>query len=259
MSEFRDVVLVHGWGLNSAVWVKFSAALSEMRPELRIHHLDLPGYGSRIDSALPNSFESLAEQCRKRVPDNAIWVGWSLGGMLALEAALQAQPSVVTGLVLIGASAKFVESDDWRYGVQLATFHKFADALGRDYCAMLERFLLMQTGSVQGARDQVRQIVELVSGHPAPALATLRWGLECLERVDLRDRLSELAIPARVISGRLDRVAHPEAGMQLARALRCPYVELHSGHAPFLSHQREVIDVVHSLIVDVKAAERSRV
>lgn len=257
MSEVRDVVLVHGWGLNSAVWTTFSTALTELRPEVRVHHLDLPGYGTQHEARLPTDFATLAEYCVERVPENAIWVGWSLGGMVALEAALRACVGTIEGLVLIGASAKFVAADDWKFGVKLATFHEFANALGRDYDAMLERFLLMQTGAVVGARDLVKQIVALVGQHPAPDLETLRWGLARLEQVDLRDRLSQLAVPSRVISGRLDRVAHPEAGVQLARALRCPYIELHSGHAPFLSHQREVLNVVSSLLTDLQGGASS--
>ena len=256
MSDVLDVVLVHGWGLNSAVWTPFSAALTDMRPELRVHALDLPGYGELHGAALPVDFASLAEHCVMQMPQNAIWVGWSLGGMLAMEAALRAHTGAIKGLVLIGSSAKFVAADDWQFGVKMSTFHQFANALGRDYAAMLERFLLMQTGAVKGARDLVKKVIELVNCHPSPNLETLRWGLDCLEHVDLRDRLSQLTLPARVIAGRLDRVAHPEAGVQLARALRCPYVELHSGHAPFLSHQREVLNAVLSLLADIQCGEQ---
>jgi pimeloyl-[acyl-carrier protein] methyl ester esterase len=251
--DVKDIVLVHGWGLNSAVWNHFCNSMSVVRPDLRLHALDLPGYGEAHDVAQVESLSALADWALARVPDNAVWVGWSLGGMLALEAAMRAESGTIRGQVIIGAGAKFVASKDWPFGVEIATFEKFALALGQDYRAMLERFLLMQTGSAAGARILVKQIVGVIEQHPVPTLDTLRWGLACLEQVDLRSRLSKIGVPIRVVAGRLDRVAHPEAAERLARSLQCPYLELHTGHAPFLTHPTEVVSVVTSLLEELRA------
>lgn len=38
----RDLVLLHGWGLNAEVWSCIQARLA---PHFRLHLVDLPGYG----------------------------------------------------------------------------------------------------------------------------------------------------------------------------------------------------------------------
>ncbi|MGL6118711.1 alpha/beta fold hydrolase, partial [Plesiomonas sp.] len=38
----RDIVLLHGWGLNAEVWQPLVAELSS---HYRVHTVDLPGYG----------------------------------------------------------------------------------------------------------------------------------------------------------------------------------------------------------------------
>ncbi len=38
----RDLVLLHGWGLNAEVWSCIQARLT---PHFRLHLVDLPGYG----------------------------------------------------------------------------------------------------------------------------------------------------------------------------------------------------------------------
>ncbi|MCX2959717.1 MAG: pimeloyl-[acyl-carrier protein] methyl ester esterase, partial [Serratia symbiotica] len=38
----RDLVLLHGWGLNAEVW---GCMLARLTPHFRLHLVDLPGYG----------------------------------------------------------------------------------------------------------------------------------------------------------------------------------------------------------------------
>ncbi len=46
----------------------------------------------------------------------ALWLGWSLGGLVALRAALD-YPANVRGLVMIASSPRFVSAPDWPHGV----------------------------------------------------------------------------------------------------------------------------------------------
>ena len=42
-----DIILVHGWGMNGAVWDKVASLLAL---HFRVHVVDLPGYGNSHES-----------------------------------------------------------------------------------------------------------------------------------------------------------------------------------------------------------------
>ena len=55
----RDLVLLHGWGLNAEVWQSIIPRLSA---HYRLHLVDLPGYGwARVSRTERNSWQSLVE------------------------------------------------------------------------------------------------------------------------------------------------------------------------------------------------------
>ena len=103
----RDLVLLHGWGLSSSVWKPLIAQFSDT---FTLHTPDLPGHSNAAPVG-PN-LNAWADALLARLPDEAILVGWSLGAQLALHLA-QHTPERVTKLVLIGASPRFVQADDW--------------------------------------------------------------------------------------------------------------------------------------------------
>ena len=96
-----DLVLLHGWGMNSAVWSGFTRRLAE---RWRLTLIDLPGHGAspyRGETVL----QQWADACLESAPQRAVWLGWSLGGLVALEAALRATgafPAVVSYMVSVG-------------------------------------------------------------------------------------------------------------------------------------------------------------
>jgi len=77
-------------------------------------------------------------------PRRAVWVGWSLGGVLAQLAACR-YPERVAGLVCIAAAARFVACDEWPHGMARTVFDDFAAAFARDADGAARRFLSLQT------------------------------------------------------------------------------------------------------------------
>ncbi|MDQ9387065.1 alpha/beta fold hydrolase, partial [Serratia marcescens] len=104
----RDLVLLHGWGLNAEVWSCIQARLA---PHFRLHLVDLPGYGrSQGFGAL--SLEQMTEIVLAAAPPQAWWLGWSLGGLVASQAALM-QPERLKGLITVASSPCFAARDEW--------------------------------------------------------------------------------------------------------------------------------------------------
>jgi pimeloyl-[acyl-carrier protein] methyl ester esterase len=235
-----DLVLIHGWAMHGGIFAPLMPLLAE---HFRVHVVDLPGHG--YASASDESIDPVrcALGIAARVP-NAIWAGWSFGGLVSLQAALD-QPQQVRGIVEIATSPKFVAAADWAHGVAAQVFIEFGAGLLADYRQTIERFLALETlGSAHG-HDELRALKAHVFDRGKPALPVLEQGLEVLQSTDLRDRLPAVSVPSLWISGRRDRLV-PSAAMRWA-AQHCPrgeYVEIASGHAPFLSHAAEAASAI---------------
>ncbi len=240
-----DIVLLHGWGLNSAIWSSMVELAGRAFPRFKFHALDLPGYGRFVHERGSASLVDMADSCLDRAPEAAVWVGWSLGGMVALQAAMQDSKQQIRGLQLIGAGPKFVEGDDWPHGVALASFQRFHAELSGDYRAALSTFLLLQSGANRGARQLAREAHQAICDLPDPSAETLQAGIDCLAEQDLREALSNnkalRCLPSQVVLGLRDRVSNPAASRALAELIEADLIELDTGHAPFLTEPESVL------------------
>jgi pimeloyl-[acyl-carrier protein] methyl ester esterase len=235
------LVFIHGWALNSGIWGSFLERLEVLEPEHRfeIQCLDLPGYGSSLGVECSSCIESMAGYCLQQAPEPAIWIGWSLGGLVAMQAALLA-PAVVQGMQLICTSPKFVGACDWSEGVDLDAFSTFSKSLASNYERTLTVFLLMQASSAANSRELARAAQQAVCAMPSPSAQTLDAGIECLATTDLRAQLHRLLMPVQVVSGLRDRVANPASSNRLAQILNAELIELDTGHAPFMTSPDDV-------------------
>lgn len=237
----RQLVLVHGWGVNRCVWRPVADALAK---RYQVVAADLPGYGG--DAALDGS-ESLltmAEAVAASVTGPAVWIGWSLGGMVAMQVAMSGL-SQVTQLILVGSTAKFIADRQWQYGVSADNMDRFCHDLSTDYDAALTRFLLLQSETLGHGRQLARQLGALIAACGAPDKRALQCSLEILKSSDLRPVLSRVTVPTDVIHGRFDRLVPPAAAQYLAD--RIPNARLWwlpGGHAPFVSHPQEFVRLV---------------
>jgi pimeloyl-[acyl-carrier protein] methyl ester esterase len=247
------LVLLHGWAMHGGVFEPL-ARLLESR--FTLHMVDLPGHGLSRDDASSLAPASVAEALLARLPP-ALWVGWSLGGLVALAAAQRAPAGQVRGLGMLCASPRFVRGADWADGMDPAIFRRFADDLGTDYRAAVDRFLLLEAQGSDHARDEIRALRAVVFAHGEPTMARLCEGLRVLEASDLRAGLACLAMPSLWLAGRRDRLVPPAAMQRAAAACGGRFVEVaHAGHAPFLTHAGEVADAIDALAAIAQRAAR---
>lgn len=229
------LVLLHGWGSSSAVF----SGLSEQLPGQRLLALDLPGYGA--SSAAPSfALDAICADLEDWFAHLGLagvaLLGWSLGGMLAVQLAARAKVQL-SRLLLIATTPRFVCGDDWPHGLPDAAVR----ALGRDFrrhpAATLAHFHAQQfRGDAAGAYHGDHLSL------PLPDVAAALDGLETLRQADLRPLLPALALPALVVHGSRDAIIPVGAGHFLVANL--PQGELCEiagcGHAPFLSAPEEV-------------------
>lgn len=232
------LVMVHGWAMHAGI---FAPLVERLEAHYSLYLVDLPGHGLSRDSALPLTLDAVAAHIVENTPP-ALWLGWSLGGLVALQAA-QRYPASVQGLVMLCASPRFVKTADWPEGMASNVFSTFANELGRDYLGTLDRFLMLEAQGSDHVRSELRMLRDAVFEHGQPDQRVLCEGLALLENSDLRAGLPSLAMPSLWLSGRRDRLVSPRA-MQAASGLApmSRHVDITSGgHAPFLTHADEVM------------------
>lgn len=239
----RQLVLVHGWGVNRCVWCPIADALAN---RYQVIAADLPGYGEHSALDGTDSLLTMAEAVADSVTSPAVWIGWSLGGMVAMQAAM-CRPSQVIQLILVGSTAKFVADRQWPHGVSADDMDRFCRDLATDYDAALIRFLLLQSAQLGRSRKLFRQLGASIAACGAPDRGVLECSLEILKSSDLRPLLSRVTVPTHVIHGRFDRLVPPAAAQYLAD--RIPNARLSwlpGGHAPFVTHSQEFVSLLVS-------------
>ncbi|WP_370559089.1 pimeloyl-ACP methyl ester esterase BioH [Edwardsiella tarda] len=228
----QDLVLLHGWGLNGEVW---RCILPRLSTHFRLHVVDLPGYG-RSEASPCFSLEAMTQQVLAQAPQRAIWLGWSLGGLVAMLAALS-QPRCLSGLVTVASSPCFTAQAEWP-GIHGPVLQGFQQQLNADFSRTVERFLALQTLGTESARQDARTLKSVVLAQPMPSAAVLNAGLSILRDTDLRPRLREVTMPWLRLYGALDGLV-PRRVAPLVDALTLPgesQILPAAAHAPFISH-----------------------
>ncbi len=239
-----DVVLIHGWGWHGDVWTDVAAELAR---EFRVWVPDLPGHGRSREDAADFTLDGLARAVSACVPSEATWIGWSLGGLVALTAA---QRGWARRLVLVDATPRFVRGDGWQCGLSRQWVDAFAKEFTHDTRRALERFASLHLCGEGRERSLLRRLRTEIFRFGMPAAHVLYAGLKLLAQSDLRPQLPQIHSAALVVHGACDRIVLPEAGERLARALpQGRFVRVDdAGHAPFLSHVHRFVDTVGTFL-----------
>lgn len=246
MGEGPDLVVLHGWALHCGLFDGIADALAA---RFRVHFVDLPGHGHNAGVELVADIDAVAERVLEAVPQRAHWLGWSLGGMVALAAAAS-RPARVGRLVTVASTPKFVASADWPNAIPAKTLDAMADDLRGDFHDTVKNFLSLQVLGDEHAQALLRELRNKAYAHGEPRAQSLVNGLKILHDADLRERLPALQAPLLAVMGRRDRLAPPDAGSALAAAVPNgkSIVIPRAAHAPFISHREEFLATVFQFL-----------
>lgn len=235
------LVLLHGWSLSGWAFSELAGYLGDFRLLLP----DLPGHGNSSPppaATLPALADDLAVWLAAVAPGPALLGGWSLGGMLALELAARAAVPVAK-LLLIATTPRFTAAHDWPYGLPELQVRALRRNLERRFEATLADFFALAFADGEVDADRLRAIRAFAvrpGGLPDRDAAAALLGL--LAEQEQRPLLAQIACPALVIHGALDRVTPVGGGRALAAGLRHGHLREFAGvgHAPVWTRPAEV-------------------
>ncbi len=206
----------------------------------------LPGYPGSPWQCCDNFHDEVAIMGRE-LPAGRL-VGWSLGGLYAIELARRF-PERFDALALIACNPCFVRRQDWPCALEPADLDAFYADLERDWARALRRFLALLTLGGPGQRGTIRRLGDAIQTTVAPATDVLRLGLDRLRELDCRTALAELTQPCRLLLGEQDRLVPAALAREIADFAPEIRVESVAGaaHAPFLSHPERVAEWLATL------------
>jgi pimeloyl-[acyl-carrier protein] methyl ester esterase len=228
-----DLVMLHGWSMHSGVWHLLAEGLAE---NFTLHLVDLPGHGHSDWQHGAFELENILPQLAENTPEQAVWIGWSLGGLIALAFA-RCYPQQVTKLSLMAATPLFVQKPDWPCAMEANVFESFAENLDADQQQTLQRFLMLQAKGAEQSRMTIRELSQQLAMQHTPEPAALHAGLDCLLNLDMRAALAELVCPVQLILGSRDTLipaSLTEHALALNPQLSVSLIE-GGGHAPFIA------------------------
>ncbi|MGM0451171.1 MAG: alpha/beta fold hydrolase [Pseudomonadota bacterium] len=170
------MVVVGGWGVPVE-------ALNTLLPKGVETTALAPARMAAANGALTDALDAVIDE----VPEGALWLGWSLGGQVAM-AAQERFPDRVGGVLTLCSTPCFVAAPDWPAGMAPADFNGFREGLAGDPGATLRRFCsLVSQGST--APRAVRRELQALEWPEVDTdrLRGLAGSLEWLATLDQRD------------------------------------------------------------------------
>lgn len=234
------LLLIHGWAMHGGIFARLESFLES---HFTVHTLDLPGHGRSVNQnfVLRDVAAEIAAYLTHLAP--ATVVGWSLGGTIAAQLALDF-PNLIRVVVPIASSPCFVSKRDWQYAMAPTALKSFADAVAEDWEAVVDRFLALETLGSPNEKAELRWLRAEVYAHGKPDPVALMSGLAMLESIDLRTQLSDLTVPSLWLGGHRDRIVPPQAILAAAELCRGRAELLAAAHAPFLTHPEQVANLI---------------
>ena len=225
-------VFIHGWSASPRAWEPFRSQLAA--DSTCVSFADV----TSADGFLPAVLATLP-------PEPAVLFGWSMGAILAIEAAL-ASPDHIAGLVLFAGTPCFCSPDRSR-GWPARVLRRMQQQLTTD-----PQQCLLDFRKNMFNESENNAFAEFSRACPLPESCGfspdgLHAGLDYLARTDLRPLLGSLSCPVLWIHGTHDRICPPAALADVPLSHETLFIP-EAGHAPFLTSadaRRTALDFFH--------------
>lgn len=209
----QPVVFIHGLAEDHSSWDR---VLEYLPGDVEAILVDLRGHGRTTAGQGEGSVEQLARDLTRFLEETtgpAVCVGFSLGGVIVLEASL-ARPDLVRKAIVVGTSSKV--------GKAAAGFFRDRIALAQTDMGSLREALTSDTAAqVVRNRDAIDRIatkrIEAVGN--GEGYVNAARAMVALSAAPMTDRLKSIAVPVHIIQGRDDVFCPIKAADMLREAM----------------------------------------
>lgn len=193
--EGQPVVFIHGLAEDGASWREIVDRLSEKVtaycPDLRGHGGTSAGEGKGTAAQLASDLAAFLET----VSGPAVCVGFSLGGVIVLEAVLR-RPDLVRKAVVVGTSSKVGRAACAFFEQRIAQMEQDPAEFHRGLIADTQAQIVRKTAQAEAIATRRLEAVGDGRGYRNAARAMIAMGAE-----PLTERLREIRTPVHIVQG----------------------------------------------------------
>ena len=242
----EPLVLAHGFGCDLGVWRHVAPAFEATHRVVRFDHVGAGGSDpSAHDPVRHSRVEGYAEDVVELLEaldlGPVVFVGHSVSAVVGLLAAAE-RPDLVSRLVLVGPSPRYVDDDGYTGGFSREEVEELLDTMDGNYLGWAQHVAPL----VMGRPDRPELGEELASTFCRTDPAVARRFARATFLADNRADLRRVRTPALVVQTRVDAIAPPEVGRYVHENLPGSEFALLDavGHCPHLSAPDELVAVL---------------
>lgn len=236
----RPIVMIHGWPLSDEMYEYQYRELTENN--FRVIGITLRGFGKSDKPFGENNYDIHAMDIKKVFSrlklKNAVLVGFSMGGGIAVRYASMDDGAHVAKLALISAAVPVWTQDfNHPYNISKENVDEMIELCHNDRPMLLANFAKLFSATETSLNYGIRHWLTTISMSASPH-ATAQC-LLALRDTDLREDLPKIRIPTVIMHGKLDKICSYE----LAEQMRLGIINSHvipfeySGHSLFLEEK----------------------
>jgi pimeloyl-ACP methyl ester carboxylesterase len=238
------LVVINGLAATSQDWDP--AFIAGLASENELLLVDNRGMGAAPDPGGPFTIADLAADVAAQMGEPAAVLGWSMGGFIAQQLALD-HPELVRKLVLLSTNPGGPEAGgDPNVLAQIVDLSPAPDEQARRLLS-----LLFDDESAPGLYAQFGELVAAARTRlDQDLLNRQRSALEDWHRAGIADRLAELSVPALVATGTADRVIPASNSLRLARGIRGAWLLRFpdGGHAFMAQYPEKLAGIINAFL-----------
>lgn len=235
--EGRPIVLIHGWPLSDEMYEYQYSTL--IKNDFRVIGITLRGFGKSDKPYGVYNYDIFATDIKYVLStleiNDAVLVGFSMGGAIAIRYISMYYGAHVSKLVLCGAAAPlWTQRSDFKFNLPLSTVDELIALNDRDRPKLLSNFAKLFSATETSLNTGIGSWLNGI-GLSASSYATAQC-LMALRDTDLRPDMAKITIPTLIIHGKNDKICSFDLAGQMKSGIANSQLVVFekSGHSMFL-------------------------
>ncbi|WP_291097707.1 alpha/beta fold hydrolase [Flavobacterium sp. UBA5153] len=242
LGEGRPIVLIPGWPLSDEMYeYQYNDLINN---NFRVIGITLRGFGKSDKPYGAYDYDvhvsDIKTVLKKLDIKDAVLVGFSMGGAIAIRYMAANKGARVSKLVLAGAAAPvWTQRDDFPYNLPKSAVDELIELNYQDRPKLLSNFTKIFSATETSLNEGIGNWLNAIN-LSASSYATAQC-LIALRDTDLRNDLKKIEIPTLILHGKHDKICSFDLAEQMKDAIsdsRLVTFE-HSGHSMFLEETQK--------------------
>lgn len=238
----KPIVLIHGWPLSDEMYEYQYNDL--IKNNFRTVGITLRGFGKSDKPYSDYTYDVHASDIKKVLDklkiEEAVLVGFSMGGAIAIRYVAAYNAAHVSKLVLVAAAAPiWTQREDFQYNLPKNAVDDLIELNYKDRPKLLSNFAKIFSATETSLNEGIGKWLNGIC-LSASSYATAQC-LIALRDTDLRGDLSKIKIPTVIMHGRKDKICSFDLAEQMKSGISNSHIVAfeNSGHSLFLEETQK--------------------